>query len=75
MAVLSFPALIQSYQSVAQQIDAIEADCGIEGMLLTFPDFVQGIRDFGTRVRPFLGGTRVHPPHSADRLGIAASDR
>lgn len=54
MAFLSFPAVIGSYRSVAQQIDAIEADTGIEGMLLTFPDFVQGVRDFGTKVRPLL---------------------
>jgi pyrimidine oxygenase len=59
MAFLSFPALIGSYQSVAQQIDAIEAECGIEGMLLTFPDFVQGTRDFGSRVRPLLRGARA----------------
>ena len=63
MAFLSFPALIGSYQSVAQQMDAIEAECGIEGMLLTFPDFVRGVRDFGTRIRPLLHGSNAAGAH------------
>ncbi len=56
MAFFSFPVLIGSYRSVAQQIDTIRRECGIAGMLLTFPDFVAGVRDFGTRIKPLLDG-------------------
>ena len=43
-----------SYERVAAQLDEIAVSTGIDGALLTWPDFVGGITSFGERVKPLL---------------------
>lgn len=54
MAFLSLPVVKGSYESVARQFDEIAATTGIDGALLTWPDFVDGVTKFGERVKPLL---------------------
>ncbi|WP_281689958.1 LLM class flavin-dependent oxidoreductase [Pseudonocardia thermophila] len=54
MAFLSIPVVKGSYESVARQFDEIAATTGIDGALLTWPDFVDGVTKFGERVMPLL---------------------
>jgi pyrimidine oxygenase len=54
MAYMSIPVIAGSYETVAREIDEIAEATGIAGMLWTFPDFVNGVRDFGEKVMPLL---------------------
>ncbi len=54
MAFLSIPVVKGSYERVAAQLDEIAVSTGIDGALLTWPDFVGGITSFGERVKPLL---------------------
>jgi pyrimidine oxygenase len=54
MAFLSIPVVKGSYEHVAEQLDEIAVSTGIDGALLTWPDFVGGITSFGERVKPLL---------------------
>ena len=54
MAFMSFPAIVGSYETVAQKIDALAANPNLDGILFSWPDWVQGIRDFGEKVIPLL---------------------
>ncbi|MCZ8131649.1 MAG: LLM class flavin-dependent oxidoreductase [Steroidobacteraceae bacterium] len=54
MAFLGIPVVRGSYRRVAAELDAIAEQTGVDGILFSFPDFVQGIRDFGEKVAPHL---------------------
>ena len=54
MAFLSIPVVKGSYERVAAQLDEIAVTTGIDGALLTWPDFVDGVTKFGERVKPLL---------------------
>ena len=54
LAFMGFPVIWGSYESVARQIARLEVDTGISGLLLTFPDFVPGVRAFGEHILPRL---------------------
>ncbi len=54
MAFLGIPVVYGSPRRVAAELDAIAEQTGVDGILFSFPDFVQGIRDFGERVAPHL---------------------
>ncbi len=54
MAFLSLPVVKGSYERVATQLDEIAVSTGIDGALLTWPDFVDGVTKFGERVKPLL---------------------
>jgi pyrimidine oxygenase len=54
MAFLSLPVVKGSYERVAAQLDEIAVTTGIDGALLTWPDFVDGVTKFGERVKPLL---------------------
>ncbi len=54
MAFLSLPVVKGSYERVAAQLDEIAVSTGIDGALLTWPDFVDGVTKFGERVKPLL---------------------
>lgn len=54
MAFMGIPVVYGSAATVAQKIDAIGAATGIDGLLFSWPDFVDGIRRFGTEVMPRL---------------------
>ena len=55
---MSIPTICGSYESVAEQLDEIVAESGIDGCLFSFPDFVEGIRDFGEHIYPRLSCTK-----------------
>lgn len=51
---MGFPVFHGSWESIARQIIAQAEQTGISGMLLTFPDFVDGVKKFGTRSLPLI---------------------
>ena len=58
MAFLGIPVVHGSYRRVAAELDSIKEETGVDGILFSFPDFVQGIRDFGDKVVPHLTSAR-----------------
>lgn len=53
-AFMSMPVIHGSYQRVAEQLDRVAEDAGVDGVMLCFPDYLKGIRDFGDRIMPHL---------------------
>jgi len=58
MAFLGVPVVHGCYRRVAAELDSIKDETGVDGILFSFPDFVQGIRDFGEKVAPHLMSAR-----------------
>lgn len=48
------PMIVGSPETVARRIDEIVEATGIDGMLLSWPDFLPGLRAFGEQVMPQL---------------------
>ncbi len=46
--------LVGSYASVARMLDELAEVPGVQGVMLTFDDFVIGMEQFGTRIQPLL---------------------
>ena len=46
--------LIGSYENVARMLDEIAVQPGIEGIMMTFDDFVIGIEQFGQYIQPLM---------------------
>jgi len=46
--------LVGSYASVARMLDQLAGVPGVQGVMLTFDDFVIGMEQFGTRVLPLM---------------------
>jgi pyrimidine oxygenase len=46
--------LVGSYASVARMLDELAEVPGVEGVMLTFDDFVIGMEQFGTRILPLM---------------------
>jgi len=46
--------LIGSYASVARMLDELSTVPGVQGVMLTFDDFVIGMEQFGTRILPLM---------------------
>ncbi|HEY1933296.1 MAG TPA: pyrimidine utilization protein A [Acetobacteraceae bacterium] len=46
--------LIGSYASIARMLDELAEVPGVQGVMLTFDDFVIGMEQFGTRIQPLL---------------------
>jgi pyrimidine oxygenase len=46
--------LIGSYARVAAMLDEMASVPGVEGVMMTFDDFVIGMEQFGTRIQPLL---------------------
>jgi pyrimidine oxygenase len=53
---MGFPVIWGSYDTVAREILEIEAETRIGGMLMTFPDFIPGVYEFGEHILPRLRG-------------------
>lgn len=51
-AFMSIPVIHGSYERVADELNEIGEETGIDGCLFSFPDFVAGIRDFGEKISP-----------------------
>ncbi|SDC29135.1 pyrimidine utilization protein A [Belnapia rosea] len=50
--------LIGSYETVARQLDALAETPGLQGVMLTFDDFLIGMDQFGTRIQPLMTSRR-----------------
>ena len=50
--------LIGSYATVARQLDALAETPGLQGVMLTFDDFLVGMEQFGTRIQPLMRSRR-----------------
>src|ERR1700722_7679425 len=46
--------LVGSYASVARMLDELAAVPGVQGVMMTFDDFVIGMEQFGTRILPLM---------------------
>jgi pyrimidine oxygenase len=46
--------LVGSYASIARMLDELAEVPGVEGVMLTFDDFVIGMEQFGTRILPLM---------------------
>jgi pyrimidine oxygenase len=46
--------LIGSYASIARMLDELAEVPGVEGVMLTFDDFIIGMEQFGTRILPLM---------------------
>ncbi|RMX04933.1 pyrimidine utilization protein A [Corticibacter populi] len=51
---INMGTLVGSYASVARMLDEMAEVPGTEGVLLTFDDFVAGVRNFGERIQPLM---------------------
>jgi pyrimidine oxygenase len=46
--------LIGSYAHVAAMLDEMATVPGVQGVMMTFDDFVEGMENFGTRIQPLM---------------------
>jgi pyrimidine oxygenase len=46
--------LIGSYETVAKHLDELAKTPGLNGVMLTFDDFLIGMDQFGTRIQPLM---------------------
>jgi pyrimidine oxygenase len=46
--------LIGSHASVARMLDELASVPGVQGVMLTFDDFIIGMEQFGTRIQPLM---------------------
>ncbi len=51
---INMGTLVGSYASVARMLDEMALVPGTEGVLLTFDDFVEGVKAFGERIQPLM---------------------
>ena len=51
---INMGTLVGSYASVARMLDEVAEVPGTEGVLLTFDDFVAGVKAFGERIQPLM---------------------
>lgn len=56
---INMGTLVGSWASVARMLDEMAEVPGTEGVLLTFDDFVAGVRNFGEHIQPLMK-SRVH---------------
>ncbi|GLS16670.1 pyrimidine utilization protein A [Hydrogenophaga electricum] len=56
---INMGTLVGSYASVARMLDEMADVPGTEGVLLTFDDFVAGVRAFGEQIQPLMK-SRTH---------------
>jgi pyrimidine oxygenase len=46
--------LIGSYETVAKLLDECAAIPGLQGVMLTFDDYLEGLEAFGSRIQPLM---------------------
>ncbi|WP_158809584.1 pyrimidine utilization protein A [Beijerinckia sp. L45] len=56
---INMGTLVGSYANIARMLDEVATVPGAAGVLLTFDDFIIGMRDFGERIQPLMT-TRQH---------------
>lgn len=52
IAFMSFPVLAGTHETIAAKIDDIVAETGAAGVMLSWLDYVSGIREFGEKIAP-----------------------
>jgi alkanesulfonate monooxygenase SsuD/methylene tetrahydromethanopterin reductase-like flavin-dependent oxidoreductase (luciferase family) len=60
-AALMITHLIGSYDRVARHIDALQTQADMDGVIMTFPDFVPGVATFGAEIMPRMTTRQVAP--------------
>jgi pyrimidine oxygenase len=50
----AIPHLVGSYRRIARHLDLVGTYAGLDGVVLTFPEFVSGVGDFGERIMPLM---------------------
>lgn len=55
---LNFGSLVGSHATVARMLDEIAAVPGVEGVLLTFDEFVSGVTVFGEQIQPLMASRK-----------------
>jgi pyrimidine oxygenase len=56
--------LVGSYASVARMLDEMAAIPGLQGAMLTFDDYLEGLENFGARIQPLMR-SRANLPAAA----------
>jgi pyrimidine oxygenase len=51
---VSHGVLCGSYASVARMLDEMAQVPGVQGVMLTFDDFLTGVENFGQRIQPLM---------------------
>jgi pyrimidine oxygenase len=46
--------VVGSYATVARMLDELATVDGVAGVMLTFDDFLVGMKDFGDRIQPLM---------------------
>ena len=46
--------LVGSYSNIARMLDDLSEVPGVQGVMLTFDDFLIGMEQFGTRIQPLM---------------------
>jgi len=46
--------LIGSFENVAKMLNELSTVNGVEGVMLTFDDFILGLEQFGEKIQPHL---------------------
>ncbi|GAA5122568.1 pyrimidine utilization protein A [Haloechinothrix salitolerans] len=54
--------LVGAYENVARMLDEIAQVEGVNGIMLVFDDFLDGIEKFGTRIQPLMKSRRDRAP-------------
>jgi pyrimidine oxygenase len=54
MAFMGMPVVHGSYKRVAEKLDQIADETGIDGAMFSFPNYVEGIRAFGAKILPHM---------------------
>ena len=53
-AFMGFPTFTGGYDSVVEFLDELESETSLDGVLVTWPDYLKGVQEFGERVIPHL---------------------
>lgn len=61
-AFMGIQPVIGSYQTVASFLDRLADETSVDGVLFTFPDFVDGVTQFGERIMPLLKSRKAAQP-------------
>ena len=65
--------LCGSYAKIASMLDEMSEVPGVEGVMMTFDDFVIGMEQFGTRIQPLLRCRGALGPAARDAVSPTAS--
>lgn len=56
-AFMGFPTFTGSYEQVAEFLYELDTKAGVNGVLVTWPDYLKGVQEFGERVIPSYRGS------------------